>query len=334
MAQMLQRPKASSPTACYLDRPRAFNAAPRASTGSAVEVCNARRNNLKRLNVDIPAGVLTAITGVAGSGKSSLVDEMLVADPSIHLLDQSPLRASVNSTVATYIGVMDGIRRLFASANQTSVGWFSASSKGTCLICKGRGVRITELAFLDSTEIECEACGATGDNDTALSYRLDGQSIAQVLALPAAGAKAILGPLDANIGAALHSLEEMGLGHLTIGRPTPTLSGGERQRVRLAMTLRTGAATLVLDEPTTGPHGLDVERLLALLGRLVDGGTTVIAVEHNLDAMLAADWIIDMRPGAGEDGGEIVYNGPARAIVRAKGSVTGAELRRYVQSPS
>jgi excinuclease UvrABC ATPase subunit len=330
LAQLLRRP-GTSPTARYLGRARTFNAAPRAPTGIAVQVRNAQRNNLKRVNVDVPAGVLTAITGVAGSGKSSLVAEMLAAAPSIHLLDQSPLRASVNSTVATYIGIMDGIRRLFATANKTSVGWFSASSKGACPICKGRGVRITELAFLDSTEINCEACGATGYNDTALAFQLAGQSIAQVLALPATGAKALLGPLNADIGAALHSLEEVGLGHLTIGRATPTLSGGERQRVKLALTLRTGAATLVLDEPTTGLHGLDVERLLALLGRLVDGGTTVIVVEHNLDAMLAADWIIDMGPGAGNDGGRVVYNGPARAIVRAKGSVTGAELRRYIR---
>lgn len=322
--------KQDTPTARYLQRERAF-AEPRVPKGVAIKVRKARRNNLRAVDVDIPASVLTVITGVAGSGKSSLVQEMQIADPSIQLLDQSPLRGSIRSTVATYIGIMDVIRRLFAEANKVGVGWFSASSKGACPVCKGRGLRITELAFLDSTETECEACGGTGYNDTALGYKLNGNTIAEVVAMSAASAKAFFKDQEASLLHALDRLEEVGLSHLLIGRATSTLSGGERQRVKLAMTLDTDAGTLILDEPTTGLHGLDVKRLLILIGRLVDRGMTIVAVEHNMDAMLAADWIIDMGPGAGADGGAVVYSGPAPAILRSKGSLSGAELRRYIK---
>ncbi|WP_415769043.1 ATP-binding cassette domain-containing protein [Pseudomonas sp. LB3P38] len=321
------------PTASYLNQDRSFLKA-REPKGVEIKVRKGRRNNLRSVDVEVPAGVLTVITGVAGSGKSSLVQEMLIADQSVLLLDQSPMRGSVRSTVATYIGVMDAIRNLFAKANSVSAGWFSSSSKGACPTCKGRGLRITELAFLDSTETECEACAGTGFNDASLSFRLGGKSIAQVLAMRATESKTFFYDRDQEIVAALNCLEQVGLGHLSIGRSTSTLSGGERQRVKLAMTIQTGTKTLVLDEPTTGLHGLDVQRLLSLLGRLVADGTTVIIVEHNLDSMLAADWIIDMGPGAGDEGGQVVYNGPAREIIHASNSRTGEELKRYIARDS
>lgn len=321
--------KKDCPTARYLNQKRQF-VSPRDPKGVAVVVRAGRRNNLKSVSTEIPAGVLTAITGVAGSGKSSLVQEMLIADPSLLLLDQSPMRGSVRSTVATYIEIMDAIRSLFAKANNVNAGWFTSASKGACPTCKGRGLLITELAFLDSTETECEECAGSGFNAISLNYLLDEKSIAEVLAMSATEAKVFFSDRAPEVVAALSALEEVGLGHLSIGRSTSTLSGGERQRVKLAMTLRVDTRTLVLDEPTTGLHGLDVQRLLSLLSRLVIDGTTVIIVEHNLDSMLAADWILDMGPGAGDEGGQVVYNGPAKDIIHASNSRTGEELKRYL----
>ncbi|GAN59388.1 excinuclease ABC subunit A [Acetobacter cibinongensis] len=320
----------STPTGDYFRTKREFTSA-RKPQGDPVSVRNARRNNLQAVSVDIPRHVLTALTGVAGSGKSSLIKEILAVTPSAQLIDQSPLRGSTTSTVATYTGVMERIRDLFARANGVSRSWFTNASKGACPVCKGRGAIVTELAFLDSTEMTCEVCHGTGFNAKALGYRFDGQMIADVLAMSVDQAVHFLKNHDQESAETLERLQHVGLGYLTIGRSTSTLSGGERQRVKLAALLDEDVDILILDEPTTGLHGSDVTRLLGIIKTLVERGVTVLMVEHNLDAMLAADWIIDLGPGAGTQGGKVMYAGPASQILKAKHTVTGEELRRYVE---
>lgn len=320
----------STPTGDYLRAKREFTSA-RILEGDPVRVRNARLNNLQGIDVDIPRKVLTALTGVAGSGKSSLIKEILAVTPSAKLIDQSPLRGSTTSTVATYTGVMERIRDLFARSNGVSRSWFTNASKGACSVCKGRGVIVTELAFLDSTEITCEACNGTGFNKTALGYHFEDQNIADVLGMSVDQAILFLKNHDQDSVKTLERLQHVGLGYLTIGRSTSTLSGGERQRVKLAALLDEDVDILILDEPTTGLHGTDVTRLLGIINKLVDRGVTVLMVEHNLDAMLAADWIIDLGPGAGTQGGSVMYAGPASKIIKAKYTVTGEELRRYIK---
>lgn len=319
----------NTPTGHSLRAPRVFTSA-RAPEGAPIRIRKARRNNLRNIDIDIPRGLMIALTGVAGSGKSSLVQEILAAEPSAHLIDQSPLRGSSTSTVATYTGAMDRIRDLMARTNRVSRSWFTNAAQGACPTCKGRGIIVTELAFLDSTETVCEACGGSGFNETALSYRLDNHTIAEILDMPASRAAGFFSSRTAEIATLFEQLDHVGLGHLAIGRATATLSGGERQRVKLATRLGETPDTLILDEPTTGLHGADVSRLLALLDTLVEQGKTVVMVEHNLDAMLAADWIVDLGPEAGGDGGQIMYSGPAQGILDAPNTLTGSELRRYV----
>ncbi|AFW02640.1 excinuclease ABC subunit A [Gluconobacter oxydans] len=321
---------ACTPTGEYLRAKRDFTSS-RIPHGDPVKVRNARRNNLQGIDVDIPRNVLTALTGVAGSGKSSLIKEILTVMPSALVIDQSPLRGSTTSTVATYTGVMERIRDLFARSNGVSRSWFTNASKGACPVCKGRGVIVTELAFLDSTEMTCEACNGTGFNETALGYRFEYQSIADILTMSVDQAAVFLAGYDKDSAKALDRLRHVGLGYLTIGRSTSTLSGGERQRVKLATLLDEDVDVLILDEPTTGLHGMDVTRLLAVISGLVDRDVTVLMVEHNLDAMLASDWIIDLGPDAGAGGGRVMYAGPASQIIEVEHTFTGDELRRYVK---
>ncbi|GBR55380.1 ABC transporter related protein [Neokomagataea thailandica NBRC 106555] len=329
-AGRLEDLKASTtPTGLYLRASRKFSA-PRRPHGDLIRVRNARRHNLCGVDVDIPRGLLTALTGVAGSGKSSLVHEILAAAPSAQLIDQSPLRGSIASSIATYTAAMDRIRDLMARANRVSRGWFTSAGKGACPVCKGRGVIVTELAFLDSTETDCEACSGSGFNQTALGFHFGGYNIADILSMSAKRAADFLAPHAPDAAIVLGRLTRVGLGHLAIGRSTASLSGGERQRLKLSSLLDDDIDTLILDEPTTGLHGSDVTRLLALFQGLVGQGKTVVMVEHNLDAMLAADWIVDLGPEAGSGGGQVMYTGPASKILKAKRTATGDELRRYI----
>ncbi|HLU71791.1 MAG TPA: excinuclease ABC subunit UvrA [Nonomuraea sp.] len=290
-------------------------------------IAGARAHNLRDVTVRVPLGVLTAVTGVAGSGKSTLMTRELPArHPGTVLVDQSAVHASPRSTLATYLGAMDRLRRLFADAHGVPAKLFSANSAGACPRCKGRGEIKTDLAFMDPVTQVCDACEGTRYNPEALSYRLAGRTVAGVLALTAEEAVR-----DYDLPG-LDRLGELGLGYLTLGRALTTLSGGERQRLKLAHRLHERGQVYVFDEPTRGLHPADVDRLLALLDRLVDGGNTVIVVEHDLDVVKHADWVIDLGPEAGRHGGRVVFEGTPAALAGAS-THTARYLARSLGSP-
>jgi excinuclease ABC A subunit len=298
-----------------------------------IKVVGADRNNLRGIDVDFPAGVLCVVTGVAGSGKSSLVgvliDQALAAGagkPTV--VDQSPVSTSRRSNTATYSGIADPIRRMFAAANGVSASLFSANSSGACPNCRGLGVVYTDLAFMAGFSTRCPVCHGRRFTPEALAYTLDGRTIADVLDLTVAQAGKIF--TDPVVRPPLDALDEVGLGYLTLGQPLSTLSGGECQRLRLATELhsKTAGSLFVLDEPTTGLHLRDVERLMAILDRLIDAGNTVVVIEHHQDVIRNADWVIDIGPGAGHNGGRIVYTGPPAKLINHPDSVTAAHLRR------
>ncbi len=323
---------ADTPTGRYLRRPRTVRTRTRES-GGAVQVRGARLHNLRGVDVDLPTGVLTAVTGVAGSGKSSLVHgELPRVRPDAVVLTQGALHGGPRSTPVTYLGMQDSLRGLFARAHGVAPSWFSANSKGACPTCRGRGVIVTDLAFLDDVETECEGCRGLRFNAQALSYTLDGRTIADVLALTAAQAGGLFeGPAgDPVVAGALERMERVGLGYLGLGQSLDTLSGGERQRLRLARELATTARLYVLDEPTTGLHGGDVAGLLALFDRMVNEGATVVVVEHRMDVVAAADHVVDLGPGAGREGGRVVFEGtPTRMASEGKGATADA-LRAHL----
>ena len=300
------------------------NPAPRPWTeGYTIE--HASLHNLKDVSVTIPKGVLTAVTGVAGSGKSSLIcGEFVARYPEAVVIDQKPIGVSSRSTPATYTGVMDEIRKLFAKENGVGVQWFSFNSKGACPVCKGKGEITPEVAFADPVTIRCEECGGRRYNPAVLGYTFQGKNIEEVMSLTIDQAlewftqPKIRGPLSA--------LQEVGLGYMTLGQPTSTLSGGETQRLKLASELRTSGNVYVLDEPTAGLHSRDVARLLELLRRLVDQGNTVVVVEHRPELIAAADWVIDMGPGGGNRGGEVLFTGTPEALAACDWSETGRYL--------
>ncbi|MFD0478244.1 ATP-binding cassette domain-containing protein [Nonomuraea thailandensis] len=275
-------------------------------------VAGASAHNLKDVTVRVPLGVLTAVTGVAGSGKSTLMRRELVArHPETILIDQSAIAASPRSTPATYLNAMDPLRRMFAEAHGVAPGMFSFNSAGACPVCKGRGEIKTDLAFMDPVTRVCEACGGSRYGEQALSYEVAGRTIADVLAMTADEAAAVFDlPGVAGLG-------ELGLGYLTLGQPLSTLSGGERQRLKLAHRLRERGRVYVFDEPTTGLHMADVDTLLALLDRLVDEGNSVIVIEHDLDVVKQADWVIDLGPEAGQHGGRVVFEGTPAELTSA-----------------
>ncbi|GAA2278508.1 excinuclease ABC subunit UvrA [Nonomuraea roseoviolacea subsp. roseoviolacea] len=308
-------------TGRMLERVTGFKDTRREPTGW-LTVGGARTHNLRDVTVRLPLGVLTAVTGVAGSGKSTLATvELTARHPGVILVDQSAIAASVRSTVATYLGAMDPLRRMFARAHGVRAALFSANSEGACPACGGRGEITTDLAFMDPVTRVCDACEGTRFRPEALSYRVGGRTIAEVLALTAdeaARAYDLPGPAR---------LADLGLGHLTLGRALTTLSGGERQRLKLAHRLREEGNVYVFDEPTTGLHMADVGTLLALLDRLVDAGNTVVVVEHDLEVVKHADWVIDLGPEAGRHGGEVVFEGTPPELSRAA-TATGAYLAR------
>ena len=277
--------------------------------------------------MDVPTAVLVAVTGVAGSGKSSLIHGCLPrTDPSATLIDQSEIRGSRRSNPATYTGILDPIRKAFAVANGVKASLFSANSEGACPACNGLGMVYTNLAFMYDVASVCEVCEGRRYTDEVLEYRLRGKNIVEVLAMPVEEARAFF--TEKPVRVMLDRLADVGLGYIALGQELGTLSGGERQRLKLAIEMAGDAEVYVLDEPTVGLHMQDVGRLVGLLERLVDSGRTVIVIEHNLDLVARADWVIDLGPGGGHDGGLVVFEGTPADLARAEGSLTGEYLRR------
>ncbi|MGW7303193.1 ATP-binding cassette domain-containing protein [Streptomyces sp. NPDC054829] len=304
----------------------------REATG-VLEIRGATANNLRNVDVDIPLGVLTVVTGVAGSGKSSLVHGSIPADEGVVSVDQSPIRGSRRSNPATYTSLLDPIRKAFAKANGVKPALFSANSEGACPTCNGAGVIYTDLAIMQSVATPCEDCEGKRFQPSVLEYRLGGRDIAEVLAMSVAEAREFFAEGEARTPAAhtiLTRLADVGLGYLTLGQPLTTLSGGERQRLKLATHMADKGGVYVLDEPTTGLHLADVEQLLGLLDRLVDSGKSVIVIEHHQAVMAHADWIIDLGPGAGHDGGKVVFEGTPADLVADRSTLTGEHLAQYV----
>ena len=321
-------------TGRHLDDRASVTGAPRGATG-ALEVRGASSHNLQGVDVDIPLGVLVVVTGVAGSGKSSLIHGSVAPREGVVAIDQAAIRGSRRSNPATYTGLLDPIRTAFAKANGVKPALFSANSEGACPACNGAGIIYTDLGVMAGVSTVCEECGGKRFQAAVLEYKLGGRDIAEVLGMSVADAEAFFNSNDAKVPAAhaiLSRLADVGLGYLTIGQPLTTLSGGERQRLKLATHLGEKGGVYVLDEPTSGLHLADVEQLLGLLDRLVDSGKSVIVIEHHQAVMAHADWIIDLGPGAGHDGGRIVFEGTPADLVAAKSTLTGQHLAAYVGS--
>jgi excinuclease UvrABC ATPase subunit len=297
----------------------------RKPAGTALTIERATLNNLKSVSVSIPRGVLTAVTGVAGAGKSSLIQGCLpAAYPETIIIDQNLARGSRRSNTATYTGILDNVRKAFAKANGVDAALFSANSKGACADCNGLGVIYTDLAHLDPMITLCETCEGKRFLPEVLEHRLRGKSIADVYEMSVDDAVDYF--TEPAIARTLKGLDDVGLGYLTLGQPLSTLSGGERQRLKLAAELGKKGNIYVLDEPTTGLHMNDVDTLIGLFDRLVDAGSTVIAIEHNLDVISRADWVIDLGPGAGHDGGQVQFEGVPADLASATHSLTGQHL--------
>ncbi|MDY0982786.1 excinuclease ABC subunit UvrA [Microbacterium sp. CFBP9023] len=319
-------------TGAHLDDRAALKDSVRSATG-AIEIRGASANNLQNVDVDIPTGILTVVTGVAGSGKSSLIHGSVSKREGVVAIDQGAIKGSRRSNPATYTGMLEPIRKAFAKANGVKPALFSANSEGACPTCKGAGVIITELGFMDTIETPCEDCGGKRFQAAVLEYKLAGKDITEVLDLPVAEARVFFSEGEAKLPAAatiLGRLEDVGLGYLSLGQPLSTLSGGERQRIKLAIQMGEKGDTYVLDEPTTGLHLADVQNILGLLDRLVESGKTVIVIEHHQAVMAHADWIIDVGPGAGHDGGRVVFEGSPAELVASRTTVTGEHLAEYV----
>ncbi|MCK8681276.1 ATP-binding cassette domain-containing protein [Streptomyces lichenis] len=319
-------------TGRHLDDRAALKDSVRKPTG-ALEIRGAHAHNLRDVDVDIPLGVLTVVTGVAGSGKSSLVHQSIPGRQGVVSIDQGAIRGSRRSNPATYTGLLDPIRKAFAKANGVKPALFSANSEGACPHCKGNGVIYTDLAMMAGVATTCEECEGKRFQASVLDHHLGGRDISEVLAMPVAEAEEFFRAGEARVPAAhaiLHRLADVGLGYLSLGQPLTTLSGGERQRLKLATHMAEKGGVYVLDEPTTGLHLADVEQLLGLLDRLVDSGKSVIVIEHHQAVMAHADWIIDLGPGAGHDGGRIVFEGTPADLVAARSTLTGEHLAEYV----
>ena len=284
-------------------------------------------HNLKDVSVDIPEGVLTVVTGVAGSGKSTLINELFLQQhPEAIVIDQSAVGANVRSNAGTYTGIMDTIRQLFGAANKVSPSMFSYNSKGACKNCNGLGVIVTDLAFMETITTPCEVCGGKRFQEEVLQYKLNGKSISDVLEMTIEDTLSYCQKKE--LQTKLQAIHDVGLDYLSLGQPLSTLSGGECQRLKLASELHKKGSLYVMDEPTTGLHMSDIEHLLLIMNRLVDSGNTVIVIEHNLDVIRNADWIIDIGPEGGHKGGQIIFEGTPRDILQAEGSLTGKYLRQ------
>lgn len=319
-------------TGRHLDDRAALKPSVRTPTGT-LPIRGATTHNLRNVDVDLPLGVLCVLTGVAGSGKSSLIHGSVAGRDGVIMIDQSAIRGSRRSNPATYTGLLDPIRKAFAKANGVKPALFSANSEGACPTCNGAGTIYTELGVMASVESTCEECQGKRFQASVLGYSLGGRNIAEVLAMPVAEAREFFGAGEARTPAAhriLDRLADVGLGYLSVGQPLTTLSGGERQRLKLATQMGEKGEIYILDEPTSGLHLADVEQLLGLLDRLVDAGRSVIVIEHHQAVMAHADWIIDLGPGAGHDGGQIVFNGTPADLVASRSTRTGEHLAAYV----
>jgi len=324
-------------TGRHLDDRAALKEKVRTPVGT-LEIRGATTHNLRNVDVDIPLGVLCVVTGVAGSGKSSLIHGSMPQQvggtgAGVVSIDQDAIRGSRRSNPATYTGLLDPIRKAFAKANGVKPALFSANSEGACPVCNGAGVIFTELGFMDTVTTTCEECEGKGFEASVLEYHLGGRDISEVLAMPVTEAEEFFGAGEARTPAAhaiLRRLADVGLGYLSLGQPLPTLSGGERQRLKLATHMAEKGGVYVLDEPTTGLHLADVDHLLGLLDRLVDSGKSVIVIAHHQAVMAHADWIIDLGPGAGHDGGRVVFEGTPADLVAARSTLTGQHLAEYV----
>jgi len=324
--------KSDTLTGRHLDDRAALKPAVRASSGT-LEVRGATANNLHDVDVDVPLGVLVVVTGVAGSGKSSLVHGSVAPLPGVVSIDQGAIRGSRRSNPATYTGLLEPIRKAFAKANGVKPALFSSNSEGACPNCNGAGVIFTDLGVMASVSTVCEVCEGKRFQASVLDYTLGGKNISEVLAMPASEAEQFFAAGEARIPAAhaiLQRLVDVGLGYISLGQPLTTLSGGERQRLKLATHMGESGDVYILDEPTTGLHLADVEQLLGLLDRLVDSGKSVIVIEHHQAVMAHADWIIDIGPGAGHDGGRVVFEGTPTQLVADRSTVTGEYLAAYV----
>jgi excinuclease UvrABC ATPase subunit len=308
----------------------------RTPTGT-LEIRGATTHNLRDVDVDIPLGILVVVTGVAGSGKSSLIHGSLSGRDGVVAIDQGAIRGSRRSNPATYTGLLDPIRKAFAKANGVKPALFSANSEGACPNCNGAGVIYTDLAMMAGVATTCEECEGKRFDASVLEYHLGGRDISEVLAMSVIEAQEFFGTGDAHTPAAhavLGRLADVGLGYLSLGQPLTTLSGGERQRLKLATRMAEKGGVYILDEPTSGLHLADVEQLLGLLDRIVDSGKSVIVIEHHQAVMAHADWIIDLGPGAGHDGGRIVFEGTPGDLVAGRATLTGEHLAEYVGEPA
>ncbi len=314
-------------TGRHLDHRVSVKPSVRAKSGD-LPIRGAALHNLRDVDVDLPLGVLTVVTGVAGSGKSSLLHGSLAGRDGVVVVDQSAIRGSRRSNPATYTGLLDPIRTAFAKANGVKAALFSANSEGACSNCKGIGLVYVDLAMMAGVASVCEKCEGKRFTAQVLEYRLRGRDISEVLAMPVVEARDFFTEKAARL--ILQRLVDVGLGYLSLGQPLTTLSGGERQRLKLAIRMAEGRTTYLLDEPTTGLHLADVDQLLALLDRLVDDGNTVIVIEHHQAVMAHADWIVDLGPGAGQDGGRVVFTGTPADLVADGNTLTAKHLREYV----
>jgi excinuclease UvrABC ATPase subunit len=316
--------EAATLTGNHMKRPLELKHECRQPSGK-LTIKNANLHNLQNVSVDIPTGVLTVVTGVAGSGKSTLINDVFLSEhPDAIVIDQSAVGVSTRSNPATYTGIMDDVRKAFASANKVNQGLFSFNSKGACENCQGLGVVYTDLAFLDSVKLPCEVCGGKRFKEEVLSYKLNGKSIADVLEMTVEQALDFFQLKE--VVRKLQAMSDVGLNYVTLGQPLSTLSGGECQRIKLASELHKKGSIYVMDEPTTGLHMSDIGHLLEIMNRLVDAGNTVIVIEHNLEVISQADWIIDMGPDGGSKGGQVVFEGIVPQIVHAEHSITGKYL--------
>lgn len=304
----------------------ALKLAPRRPAGS-LPVRDACLHNLKHVDADIPLGIMTVVTGVAGSGKSTLISQVFAKqyEDDIVMIDQGPITATNRSTPASFLGFFDEIRKLLSRENGRPESLFSFNSTGACPVCGGKGVIVTELAFMDPVITECEACGGVRYNEEALVCRYQGKNIVELLGLTASQAMEIFE--DAKIRKHLKVMQQVGLSYLTLGQPLSTLSGGERQRIKLAKNLGKKGRIIVMDEPTTGLHMSDIENLLKLFDMIVSCGNTLVVIEHNLDVIKQADWIIDIGPDGGKNGGEVVFTGTPEEMIRDAKTLTADSLR-------